>query len=188
MATAMYPWHDGIIGKMLQGNPRLLWWFTRLNSLVRKLYRWRLATIFGLGFAICLLTVKGRKTGLPRHVPLEYHFYHTGVMTLLSSRGKQAQWAKNILADDRVHVDLGFKQFDAKAKIIDDAHVVFEHLLWYIRKVPWLARSFLGYNVWKPRHRIWDVTAEGKIVPGPGYAAIMALAERLIVVQLYPLA
>jgi deazaflavin-dependent oxidoreductase (nitroreductase family) len=78
--------------------------------------------LFG-GF-ILLLTTTGRKSGQPRHTPLEYRRETgTGNMIITAGWGGQTDWRKNIEANPRVHVQAGWKKFDAIAEKLTDAEV-----------------------------------------------------------------
>ena len=78
--------------------------------------------LFG-GF-ILLLTTTGRKTGKPRHTPLEYRREEgSGTFIIMAGWGGKTDWARNIIKDPRVHVQAGWKHFDAVAEKLDDEEV-----------------------------------------------------------------
>lgn len=77
-----------------------------------------------LGIFILLLTTTGRKTGKPRHTPLEYHPEDgSGYFIIMAGWGGKTDWALNIAANPRVHVQAGWKHFDAHAEKLTDEEV-----------------------------------------------------------------
>ena len=78
--------------------------------------------LFG-GF-ILLLTTTGRKSGRPRHTPLEYRREKgTGHRIIMAGWGGNTDWRKNIEANPRVHVQAGWTKFDALAEKLTDDEV-----------------------------------------------------------------
>lgn len=78
--------------------------------------------LFG-GF-ILLLTTTGRKSGLPRHTPLEYRReVGTGHMVIMAGWGGHTDWRRNIEANPHVHVQAGWNKFEAFAERLTDAEV-----------------------------------------------------------------
>ncbi len=72
-----------------------------------------------IGRLILLLTTTGRKTGLPRVTPLQYEQVE-GVFYVGSARGTKADWFRNIVADGRVKVRFGTREFEALAEPVTD--------------------------------------------------------------------
>ena len=71
-----------------------------------------------------LLTTTGRKSGQPRHTPLEYRREAgTGDTVIMAGWGGKTDWRYNIEANPRVHVQAGWKKFDAVAEKLSDAEV-----------------------------------------------------------------
>lgn len=95
--------------------------FKRLFKIPIFFYRIGLP-LFG-GF-ILLLTTTGRKSGQPRQTPLEYRREAgTGHMVIMAGWGGHTDWRKNIEAAPRVHVQAGWKKFDAMAEKLSNAEV-----------------------------------------------------------------
>ncbi|MHA2060460.1 MAG: nitroreductase family deazaflavin-dependent oxidoreductase [Candidatus Ranarchaeia archaeon] len=182
----VFPTETSIIARLHAKDQKLFKTFRRANTLVRGMYRVGLAQLLGFGRAICLLTMKGRKTGLTRKVPVEYQRYHTGVMTVVAARGANTHWLLNILANPQIHVQAGFRKFQAQAKVITDPAIVFEHLEWYMQHHPSLAKQFFGWDKKNPDHKLWIENDQGEKSPGPGYDGIKSLAKQLRLVQLIP--
>jgi deazaflavin-dependent oxidoreductase (nitroreductase family) len=71
-----------------------------------------------------LLTTTGRKSGQPRHTPLEYRREAgKGCMVIMAGWGGDTDWRKNIEANPRVHVQAGWKKFEAFAEKLTDDEV-----------------------------------------------------------------
>jgi deazaflavin-dependent oxidoreductase (nitroreductase family) len=68
---------------------------------------------------VLLLTTTGRKSGLPRHTPLQFEEVD-GDLYVASARGQDADWFKNILSNPNVHVRLGKQEFDAFAEPVSE--------------------------------------------------------------------
>jgi deazaflavin-dependent oxidoreductase (nitroreductase family) len=83
----------------------------------------RMAANYKLGFGprrmVLLLTTTGRKSGLPRTTPLQFEEVD-GEIYIASARGQEADWFKNILANPKVHVQLGNRKFEAVAVPVTD--------------------------------------------------------------------
>ena len=88
---------------------------------IQKIHRVLYAIGLGplVGKIILLLTTIGRKTGKKRVTPMQYerigYDYYVG-----SARGLKADWIRNILANPRVEVRVGEKQFVANAEVVND--------------------------------------------------------------------
>lgn len=69
------------------------------------------------GEHILLLTTTGRRSGKPRHTPLEYRrAAGTGDMIVMAGWGGRTDWRRNIAANPRVHVQAGWNKFKALAE------------------------------------------------------------------------
>lgn len=68
---------------------------------------------------LLILTTKGRNTGLPRHVVIEYR-RHGSKYYVVSSRGGDTDWFRNIQASPRVAIQHGDQIFAARAKRVED--------------------------------------------------------------------
>jgi deazaflavin-dependent oxidoreductase (nitroreductase family) len=76
------------------------------------------------GSFILLLTTTGRKSGRPRHTPLEYRREPgTGDMIIMAGWGGNTDWRRNIQAHPRVHVQTGWHKFEALAEPLSEAQV-----------------------------------------------------------------
>ena len=76
------------------------------------------------GNYVLLLVTTGRKTGLPRHTPLEYHREKsTGYFVIVAGWGGNTDWKRNIEANPHVHVKAGWHKFDAVAEALSDEEV-----------------------------------------------------------------
>lgn len=77
-----------------------------------------------IGKYILLLTTTGRKSGKPRHTPLEYeHDKENDRYRIAAGWGGNTDWFKNIKANPKVHVQVGRRKFDAVAEIASDEEV-----------------------------------------------------------------
>ena len=82
----------------------------------------------------CLLTTRGRKSGLPREAPLGY-IVMDGAAWVLAGYGPRTQWYRNVLADAHVHLRLPARaSIEAVAQEVRDPEV-------RARVIPPLARS-----------------------------------------------
>lgn len=76
------------------------------------------------GSFFILLTTTGRKSGKPRHTPLEFRREAgTGHMVIMAGWGGDTDWRKNIEANPRVHVQAGWMKFNALAEKLTDDEV-----------------------------------------------------------------
>jgi len=76
------------------------------------------------GSFILLLTTTGRKSGKPRHTPLEYHREpRTGLTIIMAGWGGNTDWRRNLQSDPRVRVQMGWHKFEAIAEPLSDAEV-----------------------------------------------------------------
>jgi deazaflavin-dependent oxidoreductase (nitroreductase family) len=110
------------------------------NQLLLRLYATPLALL--LGRLILLLTTTGRKTGLPRTTPLQYE--HDGGCYLVgSSRGKQADWFRNILANPQVGVQVGMRYFQGHADPVTDPRRIADLLELRLQRHPLMVGKIL---------------------------------------------
>ncbi|MHA1917331.1 MAG: nitroreductase/quinone reductase family protein [Candidatus Ranarchaeia archaeon] len=181
-----FPVKGSIVDKTFSGDKKILKSFKRMNKLVKFLYRVGIFPLFGMGRVFCLITMKGRKTGLERKVPLEYHRFHTGIVTVIASRGEKTHWLLNLEADNEAVLQLGFKKYKVRANIIKDTQEVFTHLDWYFENHTSLSKSFMGFDRKNPDHRVWIIDEQGEKEKGPAYEALVNLSNKLRVIQLIP--
>lgn len=72
-----------------------------------------------IGRIILLLTTTGRKSGKKRITPLQYEEIN-GKIFLGSARGTHSDWYRNILADNRVEIQVRNRKFSGIAEPITD--------------------------------------------------------------------
>jgi deazaflavin-dependent oxidoreductase (nitroreductase family) len=76
------------------------------------------------GNFILLLTTTGRKSGKARHTPLEFRREAgTNAMIIMAGWGGNTDWRRNIESNPHVHVQAGWRKFDATAEKLSDAEV-----------------------------------------------------------------
>ena len=92
-------------------------WLLRFPGL---LYRAKLGWLLGERFV--QLTVRGRRTGLPRAVVLEVmgRDAPTGGLLVASAWGERAQWLRNLRAHPRAEVRTGGRRFAAEVAILGE--------------------------------------------------------------------
>ncbi len=132
------------------GIPSSIKWFRRLNKLiVIPLYRTRILPLFGAGRIFLLLNTKGRKSGKRRRTPLEFHRIN-GKIHIISSRGENADWVKNIRKNpDDIYIQVGFRSFHIKPIIIENKSEIEDFFKWYSVNHANAAKT--GYG-WDPKH------------------------------------
>jgi deazaflavin-dependent oxidoreductase (nitroreductase family) len=65
------------------------------------------------------LTTTGRRTGLPREIEI-WFTEHDGRYYIIAEHRERANWVRNILAQPRVDVRVGGRQFTATARLVDE--------------------------------------------------------------------
>lgn len=88
-----------------------------------------------------ILTTRGRKSGLPRHVMLEYR-RHGNKIYAVSGWGTQPHWYKNLAANPQVTVQLGTRDLYATATTVTNTAEAFRALYMFRRKSPIYAAIF----------------------------------------------
>ena len=77
-----------------------------------------------IGEYVLLLTTTGRKSGKPRHTPLEYiHDREHDKYRIAAGWGGRTDWYRNICTDPHVTVQLGHRRFAAIAERASDEEV-----------------------------------------------------------------
>ena len=77
-----------------------------------------------IGRYVLLITTTGRKSGQPRHTPLEYEYdKENDRYRVAAGWGGNTDWYKNLKKDPNVHVQVGRRKFDAIAEIASDEEV-----------------------------------------------------------------
>ena len=115
-------------------------WLLRAPGLV---YRANLGWLLGERFV--QLTVRGRRSGLPRRVVLEVIGRGSSRAELLvaSAWGRQAEWFRNVQADPRVQVQVGRRRFVSEVSEISESAAA-EALRDYARAHRLAYRGFIG--------------------------------------------
>jgi deazaflavin-dependent oxidoreductase (nitroreductase family) len=121
-------------------------WRILNKFLVLPLYRLRIFPLFGLGRIFLVLTTKGRITGKKRKTPLEYHRIEQ-VITVFSSRGEEAGWVKNMLANpDHIMVRHGFHSFQPNVEYVTQENQKLEIIKWYVLNHGKSAKMLFGWD------------------------------------------
>jgi deazaflavin-dependent oxidoreductase (nitroreductase family) len=98
-------------------------------------------TLYALGLGplvgrlVLLLTTTGRKSGLPRVTALQYEDVD-GALYLGSSRGTQADWFKNLVANPCVSIRVKSRQFSGTAEPVTDPARIADFLELRLRRHP----------------------------------------------------
>jgi deazaflavin-dependent oxidoreductase (nitroreductase family) len=95
-----------------------------------------------IGRLILLLTTTGRKSGLPRVTALQYEEVD-GAIYLGSSRGAQADWFKNLMANPNVSLRVKARQFSGKAEAVTDPVRIADFLELRLRHHPRMIGAML---------------------------------------------
>jgi len=64
------------------------------------------------------LTTAGRKTGIPRQIEI-WFVEANGRFYIFAEHGYKAHWVQNILADGRVRVRIGDREWEGVARVLD---------------------------------------------------------------------
>lgn len=99
----------------------------------RALYALGLGPI--VGRLILLLTTTGRKSGLLRVTALQYEEVD-GAYCLGSSRGLQADWVRNLMAQPRVGVRVRTRVFEGRAEVVTDPERITDFIELRLRRHP----------------------------------------------------
>ena len=117
-----------------------------LNKIVVvPLYRARILPLFGFGKIFLIIETIGRISGKKRRTPVEYHRVNK-VITVVSARGNNAGWIKNIQKNPSVCVRLGFRRFKPHIEILNSERDVLEFLHWYVLNCGKSAKMLFGWN------------------------------------------
>jgi deazaflavin-dependent oxidoreductase (nitroreductase family) len=106
----------------------------------KTLYRLGLGPL--VGRLVLLLTTTGRKSGLPRTTALQYEEV-AGAIYLGSSKGAQADWFKNLVANPNVSVRVKSRQFSGKAEAVTDPVRIADFLELRLRHHPRMVGAML---------------------------------------------
>jgi deazaflavin-dependent oxidoreductase (nitroreductase family) len=106
-------------------------WLTRFPLL---LYRLGLGDFLNAA-RILVLTTRGRKSGLPRHTPIEYR-QHGSKIYIVSAWGTRPHWYQNLLVHARVTVQQGRRQLSANAQVVTNSGEALRALHLFRRTAP----------------------------------------------------
>ena len=99
---------------------------------------------FGPRRVVLLLTTIGRKSGQPRVTPLQFETVD-GDLYIASARGEEADWFKNILANSKVHVQIGDREFDATAEPVTDPRRIADFIELRLHRHPIMIRVIMHF-------------------------------------------
>lgn len=96
--------------------------FTRINVIVYRLSGGRLLNTFS-GMPICLVEMRGAKSGKKRTIPLMYVPHELGIILVASQGGapKNPVWYYNLIANPNVRITEGGMTKNLKARQVSDA-------------------------------------------------------------------
>lgn len=122
------------------------------------------------GGMILLLTTRGRRTGKPHTIGLQYEMidgrYYVG-----AADGEKADWYRNLLNDPQVEVQVGVRTFSASAEVCAEMERIVDFLEYRIKKHPLMIRLILRLDGLKGR---------------PDRTSLQAYAEKIRLVILTP--
>lgn len=121
--------------------------WNRLNKiLIIPLYRLFILPLSGFGRLFLILYTKGRITGKKRRTPLEYHRID-GTITVISGRGEEAGWVKNIRANpNAMSIRYGFHRFKPETEFVVDNEQKLQTVKWYVKNHGRSAKMLFGWN------------------------------------------
>ncbi len=136
------------------------------------MWLWRMGLGPLMGFRFCVLTVYGRKTGLPRHTLLEW-VEDGGRLHVGAGWGPRSQWVRNLLANPIVTVQSGIGTVRGRALRMTDGDVM-RRLYPHLKKSPVWAQYCASWgvdgsdpeDVAANAGKLWTFVIE----PGPGDA------------------
>ena len=96
--------------------PRPSWLLRRVLAIPPLMYRIGLAEQAGL--RLMVLTTRGRRSGRPRRVGLNYA--RDGETVYVLSGYQRSDWYRNLLADPRVGVEIGEERWVGEARPVTD--------------------------------------------------------------------
>jgi F420H(2)-dependent quinone reductase len=114
------------------------WLYRRTGGRLGR--KWHVGSALRRGVPVCLLTTTGRKSGLPRTVPL-LHMADGEDAVLVASQGglpTNPQWYYNVLAEPAVTVQIGRRTRAMRARVADAGE---RAVLW-----PRLVRLYADYE------------------------------------------
>jgi deazaflavin-dependent oxidoreductase (nitroreductase family) len=84
---------------------------------------------------LMVLTTRGRKSGKPRSLPIEYR-RHGSKIYLISGWGEQPQWYQNLLATPLATVQMGQRTSAVRASVVTDPAEALRALFLFRRTAP----------------------------------------------------
>jgi deazaflavin-dependent oxidoreductase (nitroreductase family) len=123
-----------------------------------------------LGRMILLLTTTGRRSGLPRITPLQYEVVD-GAYCVGSARGQHADWFRNILANNRVDIQVKSRRCKAIAEPITDPARIAGFIDLRLHRHPFIVGMILRLD---------------GVSPKPTHAELLAYAGQLAMAILHP--
>ncbi|MEJ2856834.1 MULTISPECIES: nitroreductase family deazaflavin-dependent oxidoreductase [unclassified Saccharothrix] len=95
----------------------------RANRLATRLYRRGVGRTAKAKLPVMLVTVRGRRSGQPRTVPISYFPHDGGLLAAASAGGSkpEPEWFHNVRVADAVHLRVGDEEFDAHPRVLDRA-------------------------------------------------------------------
>lgn len=114
---------------------------------------------------LMVLTTRGRKSGQPRHTPIEYR-RHGSKIYLISGWGERPQWYQNLLADPLATVQLGNQNVSALADPVTDPAESLRALQLFRRVAPSRYDAVLGRLIEEDvnAHTLPDVSNQFTII------------------------
>lgn len=110
--------------------------------------QYRLGLGWMIGRYILLLTTTGRKSGKPRHTPLEYIYdQENDCYRIAAGWGGRTDWYRNLLKNPRVQVQVGRRKFEAVAERAYDEEVA-KYMMYVSGRHPRMDRV---WNRWSDR-------------------------------------
>lgn len=117
----------------------------RQFTLLYQRFLYRLA-----GKGVLLLTTRGRKTGNPHTIGLQYELID-GCFYVGSADGERSDWYRNLVVDPHVNVQVGAHQFKAIAELVADRERIASFLEFRMRKRPLMMKLILSMDGLKGR-------------------------------------
>lgn len=128
--------------KLLEERPR---------GLSQSIYRFPIS-LYRLGWGgvlgwlpMLVMTTRGRRSGLPRHVMVEYR-RHGSKYYVFSAWGERTDWYRNLLQDPRVTIQHGAHVFAADARPVQDNAEALRALYLFTRNSPLYERIVAGMS------------------------------------------
>jgi deazaflavin-dependent oxidoreductase (nitroreductase family) len=121
----------------------LVKWMSRMNTWIYQKSDGKIGGRFLRGAPVCLLTTTGRKSGLPRTVPLLYLTEDEKVVVVASKGGMKSHplWYRNLVAKAEVSIQIGEATYEMVARTAEGAE---RAALW-----PKLVTMYQDYDTYK---------------------------------------